>query len=49
MTAIGFNASAIPFTACEKLDMAVEFMTSLDFQEHFEKVSAYGNPFDPKN
>lgn len=46
--ATGFNVSTIPFTACEKLDMALEFMTSLDFQEHFEKVFSYSNPFDPK-
>lgn len=45
---IGLKASEFTFSACEKLDLALEFMTSLDFQEHFEKVLAYSNPYDAK-
>jgi len=47
MTA-GFSAATLSFSACEKLDMALEFMTSLDFQEHFQKVFSFTNPYDPE-
>jgi hypothetical protein len=33
-----FNATAFSFTACEKIDLALQFITSLDFDEHFHKA-----------
>jgi len=33
-----FNALEFSMTLCEKLDMAVRLITSLDFEEHFEKT-----------
>jgi hypothetical protein len=35
-----FNATAFSFTACEKIDMALQFITSLDFDEHFQKATS---------
>ena len=37
-TTASFNATAFSFTACEKIDMAFQFITSLDFDEHFHKA-----------
>jgi hypothetical protein len=37
-TTTSFNATAFSFTACEKIDMALQFITSLDFDEHFQKA-----------
>lgn len=37
-TTTSFNATAFSFTACEKIDMALRFITSLDFDEHFHKA-----------
>jgi hypothetical protein len=37
-TTTSFNATAFSFTACEKIDMALKFITSLDFDEHFHKA-----------
>jgi hypothetical protein len=38
MTTKSFNATAFSFTACEKIEMALQFITSLDFDEHFRKA-----------
>jgi hypothetical protein len=37
-TTTSFNATDFSFTACEKIDMALRFITSLDFDEHFHKA-----------
>jgi len=42
------SPAALSFSACQKLDMALELMTSLDFQEHFQKVFSYTSPYDPE-
>jgi len=42
----GFDASKFSFSACEKLDMALQFMTSLDFRAHFQQLFSYTNPYE---
>ena len=40
----GIAAAALSFTACEKLNLALEFMTALNFQEHLQRVFSYADP-----
>lgn len=40
------SAATLSFSACEKLYTTLELMTSLVFQEYFQKVFLFIDPYD---
>ena len=40
--------AALSFSTCQKLDMTLELMISLDLQEHFQKLFSHTSLYDPE-